>query len=122
MSPGIDLDGDTEILALCSDDLKDLQAQVARLDGNAKWLDFRRQAASSRREFRPDAGYRLLMAVTAQSDRTSLRETALGMLEKNPGKRTWSAPAGIAFGAGLQQIEKLVVLSQQLFEREHDAS
>src|SRR5260221_991849 len=67
---------------------------------DSSWAEFRRAAQGSRRQFRREAQFRLLMVVTTESDRASLKDTALKMLEKNPGKPSWTAPAGIAFGSG----------------------
>ena len=41
--------------------------------------------------------------MTSQSDRATLIEAALQMLEKHPEKASWTAPAGIAFGSGKVQ-------------------
>src|SRR6185436_16777853 len=65
--------------------------------------DFRRSARASRARFRRDAEFRLLIVVTKDSDRASLTDAALKMLEKNPGRSSWTAPAGIAFGSGKQR-------------------
>src|SRR4029078_3573447 len=41
-----------------------------------------------------------LRVVAKESARAGRKDTALKMLEKNPGKPSWTAPAGIAFGSG----------------------
>jgi acyl transferase domain-containing protein/acyl carrier protein len=98
--PGADWEGTVELLALASDGLDDLMTQLRALRTDSSWTDFRRAAHQSRRQFRREAQFRLLMVVTLESDRAALKDTALKMLEKNPGKASWTAPAGIAFGSG----------------------
>ncbi len=100
LKPSVDWDGDVEILAFQSDRFEDLRAQLAAHPENLSWQGFRRTARRSRENFRRDASFRLLIVVTVDSDRASLKDTALKMLEKNPGKTSWAAPAGIAFGSG----------------------
>ena len=101
-----DWDGDVEILALCSARFDDLKAQLtahhtaSSASAASSWSDFRRAAYASRAQFQSDAAFRLLIVVTVQSDRRALLDAALKMLEKNPGKTAWTAPSGIAFGAG----------------------
>ena len=96
-----DWDGDVEILALCSERFDDLKTQLTtHQSAAASWPDFRRAAHASRTQFQSDAGFRLLIVATAQSDRRTLLDAALKMLEKNPEKTAWTAPSGIAFGAG----------------------
>ncbi len=96
-------DGDIEILALCSDRIDELRAALGAQRTDSSWLDFRRAARASRAQFRRDAELRLLMVVTKESDRAGLKDAALKMLEKNPGRTSWTAPAGIAFGSGKQR-------------------
>jgi acyl transferase domain-containing protein/NAD(P)-dependent dehydrogenase (short-subunit alcohol dehydrogenase family) len=98
--PGVDWEGGVEILAFSSDRLADLIAQLSAHRTDSAWLDFRREAQQSRVQFRRNAEFRLLIIVTGESDRAGLKETALKMLEKNPGRASWTAPAGIAFGSG----------------------
>jgi len=93
-------DGDVEILALSADRLDELKAALGAQHPDAPWLDFRRAARESRAQFRCEAEFRLLIVVTKDSDRAGLTQAALTMLEKNPGKAAWAAPAGIAFGSG----------------------
>ena len=93
-------EGDVEILALSSDRLDELKAALGSQRAEASWPDFRRAARESRAQFRRDAEFRLLMVVTKESDRAGLADSALKMLEKNPGKTSWTAPSGIAFGSG----------------------
>ena len=96
-----DWDGDVEILALCSERFDDLKTQLtAHQSAAASWPDFRRAAHASRSQFQSEAGFRLLIVATVQSDRRALLDAALKMLEKNPEKTAWTAPSGIAFGAG----------------------
>ncbi|MFM9970033.1 MAG: SDR family NAD(P)-dependent oxidoreductase [Burkholderiales bacterium] len=101
--PAIDWDGDVEILAFACDSLVALKSQVSALDTNAAWLDFRRMSYQSRQGFAHEAGFRLLMVVGRESDRENLKNAALSMLEKNADKTSWTAPIGIAFGAGKTQ-------------------
>ena len=98
--PAVDWDGDVEILAFSSDGLDALKAQLAAHRSDLSWLAFRRVAHESRRQFQRSAGFRLLMVANAQSDRASLVDAALKMLERNPAKASWTAPSGIAFGSG----------------------
>jgi acyl transferase domain-containing protein/NAD(P)-dependent dehydrogenase (short-subunit alcohol dehydrogenase family) len=100
--PAVDWDGDVEILALGAESLAELKTQLAAHRTDSSWLDFRRVAHQSRQQFQRDAQFRLLIVVTTASDRASLKQSALSMLEKNPGKASWTAPAGIAFGSGKQ--------------------
>ena len=104
-----DWDGDVEILALCSERFDDLKTQLTAhqsavsapsASSTSSWPDFRRAAHASRAQFQSDAGFRLLIVATAQSDRRALLDAALKMLEKNPEKTAWAAPSGVAFGAG----------------------
>ena len=96
-------EGDVEILALSSDGLDELKVALGAQRADSSWLDFRRAARESRAQFRRDAEFRLLMVVTKESDRASLQDAALKMLEKNPGRTSWTAPSGIAFGSGKQR-------------------
>jgi acyl transferase domain-containing protein len=98
--PSVDWDGDVEIIAFGSERADDLKAQLVAHRADASWPEFRRVAHDSRRQFQRAAGLRLLMVVTAQSDRAGLVDAALKMLDKNPGKASWTSPAGIAFGSG----------------------
>ncbi len=98
--PCVDWDGDVEILALGSENIGELQAQLTAHRTDCSWTAFRRVAHESRRQFRHSAGCRLLIVATEQSDRAGLRDAALKMLEKNPGKSSWVSPLGIAFGSG----------------------
>ena len=103
--PEVDWEGDVEILAFSGDRLSELIAQLSAHRTDSAWLDFRREARQSRVQFRRNAELRLLIIVTGESDRVGmdragLKETALKMLEKNPGRASWTAPAGIAFGSG----------------------
>ena len=95
-----DWDADVEIVAFCSDDYADLAQQTGALKADSSWLDFRRAADASRQQFKRAARYRLVMVVTAQSDRAALRDAALTMLAKHPAKASWSTPNGVAFGSG----------------------
>ena len=98
--PAPDWDGDVELLAFSSEHADDLKVQLAAHRTDSSWIEFRRAAHESRRQFQVSAGLRLLMVVTAQSDRASLKDAALKMLEKNPAKVSWTSPSGIAFGSG----------------------
>ena len=100
MKQSVDWDGGVEILAFCGDRLDNLVAQLNAHRADSSWTDFRREAHHSRQQFRRSAEFRLLMIVAMESDRASLKQSALTMLEKNPGKSSWTAPAGIAFGSG----------------------
>ncbi len=99
--PGVDWDADVEIVAFSSDQFDDLKTQIGALNTSTAWIDFRRAAHASRASFKRSAGYRLVIVITAQSDRAALKDAALTMLAKHPEKTSWSAPAGIAFGAGV---------------------
>ena len=96
----VDWDADVEILAYSSDRLEDLKAQLAAHKTDCSWLEFRRVAHQSRLRFQHAAQFRLLMVVTAQSNRESLRGAALKMLESSPARASWTTPTGIAFGSG----------------------
>ncbi len=98
--PAVDWDGDVEILAFSGARLDELKAQIAAHRADAGWPEFRRVAHESRRQFQRTAELRLLIVVTRESDRAGLKDAVLKMLEKNPGKSSWTAPAGIAFGSG----------------------
>lgn len=98
--PSVDWDSDVEILALSGERLDDLKAQLAAHRTDFSWLEFRRVAHESRRTFRRTADRRLLIVTTTQSDRASLADAALKMLEKSPDKAFWTSPSGIAFGSG----------------------
>ena len=99
-----DWDGDVELFALCGDStaalIAQLDAQRGALAAGASWLDVRRAAHASRIEFRSDAQCRLVVVMTVQSDRAALLDSARTLLEKNAGKPVWTAPNGIAYGAG----------------------
>ena len=99
----VDWDGDVEIFAFCGESAQDIKARLAAHAADTPWLEFRRTAYESRRQFQGGAVCRLLMIVTRQSDRASLIATAHNMLEKHPEKSAWTAPAGIAFGSGKAQ-------------------
>jgi acyl transferase domain-containing protein/NAD(P)-dependent dehydrogenase (short-subunit alcohol dehydrogenase family)/acyl carrier protein len=98
--PAVDWDGDIEILAFGSESLGDLKAQLSAHRADSSWMEFRRESLHSRQQFRFDAEFRLLIIVTRESGRASLKDAALRMLEKNPDRTSWTAPAGIAFGSG----------------------
>ena len=103
MKPAVEWDGAIEVLAFGCEDFADLRTQLAAHRTDSSWLDFRREAHQLRQQFRSDANFRLLIVVAAESDRASLKDAALKMLDKNPGKTSWTAPAGIAFGSGKRQ-------------------
>ncbi len=98
--PAVDWEGGVEILAFGADSLGDLMAQLSAHRTDSPWLEFRRTAHQSRLHFRREAEFRLLIIAARESERANLKETALKMLEKNPGRKSWTAPAGIAFGSG----------------------
>src|SRR5258706_8102862 len=83
--PGADWEGAVELLAFSSDRLDDLMAQLPAQRVDSSRTEFRRTAHLSRQQFRREAQFRLLMVVATDSDRASLKDTALKMLEKNPG-------------------------------------
>src|SRR6185503_7788080 len=93
-------EGDVEILAFGAERLDHLKAQLVARRTDSSWSDFRRAAYQSRLAFERGAAFRLLIVVARDADRASLKDAALKMLEKNPGKTAWTAPAGIAFGSG----------------------
>jgi acyl transferase domain-containing protein/NAD(P)-dependent dehydrogenase (short-subunit alcohol dehydrogenase family) len=93
-------EGDVEILAFGAERLGDLKAQLVAHTTDSSWSVFRRAAYESRLAFQRGAAFRLLIVVARDSDRASLKDAALKMLEKNPGRTSWTAPAGIAFGSG----------------------
>src|SRR5262249_33303417 len=65
------------------------------------WEEFRVRAAQTRREWRPDAPSRLLLAV--QRERTDLERllaAARGLLAKQPEKSSWRSPEGAFYGSG----------------------
>ncbi|MSQ70492.1 MAG: SDR family NAD(P)-dependent oxidoreductase [Betaproteobacteria bacterium] len=96
----VDWDGDVEIAAFSSERFDDLVAQINAFRMDSSWIDFRAAAGLSRQRFRHTENFRLLMVVSSESDRASLKGAALKMLEKNPEKRSWTSPSGIAFGSG----------------------
>jgi len=98
--PGVDWESGVEILAFGAQSHGELAAQLKAHRTDGAWLEFRRDAHASRRRFRRDAQFRLLMIVAKDSDRAGLKDAALKMLERNPDRTSWTAPAGIAFGSG----------------------
>ena len=96
----VDWEGDVEILAFGAERLGDLKAQLSAHRTDSSWPELRCAAHQSRQQFQRGAEFRLLIIVTTESDRASLKDAALRMLEKNPGRTSWTAPAGIAFGSG----------------------
>ena len=96
----VDWDGDIEILAFGAEQLGELKAQLSAHSTDSSWPELRRAAHQSRLEFQRGSEFRLLIIVARESDRASLKDVALKMLEKNPGRTSWTAPAGIAFGSG----------------------
>ena len=98
--PAVDWEGGVEILAFSSDQLVELVAQLSAHRPDSSWPEFRREAHQSRQQFRRDSEFRLLIIIARESDRASLKQSALTMLDKNPGRSSWTAPAGIAFGSG----------------------
>ncbi len=93
-------DGDTEIFAFSSDDLAGLRSQVGSLPADLPWPQLRQQAQASRRCFRAQARYRLLIPLNKGASLGSLRDAARSMLDQHPEKTAWSLPSGIAFGSG----------------------
>src|SRR5258706_9868455 len=98
--PAVDWEGSVEILAFGAASIGELTAQLGAHRADTAWPEFRRAAQQSRRKFQRGAQFRLLMVVARESDRATLKDAALKMLEKNPGRTSWTAPAGIAFGSG----------------------
>jgi acyl transferase domain-containing protein len=98
--PAVDWEGGVEILAFSATSIGELAAQLGAQRTDSAWPDFRRAAHASRLQFQRDAAFRLLIVVARDSDRAALKDTALKMLERNPGRASWTAPAGIAFGSG----------------------
>ena len=93
-------DGDVEIVALSSDQLAELRSQLKAFPFDRSWTEVRSSAAASRRAFRTEAAYRMLLPITKETASGVCREAALAMLEKHPDKSAWSLPSGVAFGSG----------------------
>jgi acyl transferase domain-containing protein/NADP-dependent 3-hydroxy acid dehydrogenase YdfG len=80
--PGIDWDGDVQILGFSADDPGELTAALRALDGRPSWDEVRDVAAVSRSRFDAQARYRaLLVARRDGTDMASLASEALARLE-----------------------------------------
>ncbi|HZY85091.1 MAG TPA: beta-ketoacyl synthase N-terminal-like domain-containing protein, partial [Gemmataceae bacterium] len=99
--PGIDWDGDVQVLAFAADAPAGLREQLAAWRADRPWDELRAAAASSRAAWRADAPCRLLLAV--QRDRTDLPRllaSARTLLDKQAGKSSWHSPDGVYYGSG----------------------
>jgi acyl transferase domain-containing protein/NAD(P)-dependent dehydrogenase (short-subunit alcohol dehydrogenase family)/acyl carrier protein len=61
--PGIDWIGDVQLLAFAAESVAGLKQRLAEWPADLDWPELRIRAARSRREWRPDAPYRLLAVV-----------------------------------------------------------
>jgi polyketide-type polyunsaturated fatty acid synthase PfaA len=93
-------DGDVEILALSADSREALRSQLGGLPAAAPWSEVRTRAAQSRKSFRPQAEFRLLLPVSLANPLAAARDAAVKMLEQHPEKAHWTLPSGVAFGSG----------------------
>ena len=93
-------DGDVEILALSADTREALRSKLGGLPAAAPWSEVRTRAAQSRKDFRPQAEFRLLLPVSLASPLSAARDAAVKMLEQHPEKAHWTLPNGVAFGSG----------------------
>lgn len=99
--PEINWDGQVQILAFSAEDTDKLVTAIGSWPSSLSWEKLREKASESRAEFRANHDCRLL--IVAQRDRTDLQRAfvnASAMLEKSSGRRSWSTPDGVYFGAG----------------------
>jgi len=84
--PGVDWDGDVQILAFSSNQPAEIGAAVAALEGLGDWAEIRREGARSRSQFRALDRYRLLLVANrGLEDAGALCTLARARLE------SWSA-------------------------------
>jgi acyl transferase domain-containing protein len=99
--PGIDWDGDIQILALGADTPEALRARLEECAAAVvEWPSFRTHAAQSRSDWESSRAFRLLLV--AQERRTDLAEllaNAVAFLQKTP-ELAAPRPEGIFFGRG----------------------
>jgi acyl transferase domain-containing protein len=96
----IDWDGDVQIVALSADKLEAIDKQLADWPADLTWNALRTRASQTRREWRGDAAYRLLLVV--QRDRTDIgRLIASARNGLKQQKAAWRTPDGAFFGSGL---------------------
>ena len=121
----VDWSGDVELLALCADDLRALRRELTTLPDSLSWSELRTRAHASRKSFRREAKFRLVLPLSKDATQTrtsnslaptggegrgegalraldiaTLRDSALSMLDKQPDKTSWTLPTGVAFGSG----------------------
>jgi len=85
--PGIDWDGDVQILAFSADQPAEIGAALRSLEGLGDWGEIRRHAARSRSQFRAQHRYRLLMVASRdEGDAGAVCAMARARLE------SWSEP------------------------------
>jgi acyl transferase domain-containing protein/NAD(P)-dependent dehydrogenase (short-subunit alcohol dehydrogenase family) len=82
--PGVDWDGDVQILAYSADEPGDVAEGLHTLDGLTDWPEIRIAAAESRARFRSDHRYRLLL-VASRGPRTA----EVGRLKAQPSDKAF---------------------------------
>lgn len=96
-----DWDGRVEVFACSAGSKAALQSGIEAIDGDADWKAVQRAAAASRRTFRSEAPFRLLLVVEqGQTSLAKLKARALGQLRDQPDAKDWSSSEGVYFGLG----------------------
>jgi acyl transferase domain-containing protein/NAD(P)-dependent dehydrogenase (short-subunit alcohol dehydrogenase family) len=87
--PGVDWDGDVQILAFSADDPAEIAASLVPLEGLAAWPEIRTAAARSRAQFRSSHRHRLLLvAVRGEGAWGELLAEARSQLEAEPSRKS----------------------------------
>ena len=98
--PGIDWDGDVQIVALSSNSLEGLRASLGEWK-LVDWGAIGAKAETSRRDFRPDAEFRCLLVLTRDGTPVEkMIDSALSLIERSANEPFADLPDGIYFGRG----------------------
>jgi acyl transferase domain-containing protein/acyl carrier protein len=99
--PGIDWAGEVQVVALAAESVGALKDEIARWPAGEAWDDLCRRADQSRRQWRADAPFRLLLVLAREKPPPGdFAARVAQMLDQSAGK-PFSRPAeGVYFGAG----------------------
>jgi len=97
----IDWDGHVLIFALSADTKEELSNQLANINTNKPWSEYRAIAAKSCAEFDAKKIHRLTFVIEKdKTDLPTLIQNAIKMLSENNDQNFWQLPIGISYASG----------------------
>jgi acyl transferase domain-containing protein/NADP-dependent 3-hydroxy acid dehydrogenase YdfG len=96
IKPGVDWDGDVQIVAFSGESVAGLKAQLRDWDRRDA---IRARATASRATFNSVHAHRLTFVLTRENA-DDIAARALQLLDQNAGKESWHSPDGVAYGSG----------------------